>query len=173
MMRRRHIRYVKQRDTFSCGPIAVINALKALGRHATYDDLPRYQRLCNTHFVRVNGHKGTFPSGLTEGLSRSLPPGTVVSRIRAPTESQLRHSFASGVSIVLYGYGGSGGTVTAGHYIAVVPSGEGHVDVINSSRKSPTVVRMTVDRAIRKVSPRARFRGQRRLRYPQLWTIGR
>ena len=37
------IRYIKQRDRFSCVPVCVINILKHHGFNVTYDDLGRYR----------------------------------------------------------------------------------------------------------------------------------
>jgi len=47
------MRYIKQKDTYSCGPVALINALKWAGFKYTYKDLKRFQRLC----------KCTYPNG--------------------------------------------------------------------------------------------------------------
>lgn len=42
------IRYVKQRDSYSCGPVAIINILKWLGvEKVTYKLLPFAQIICN------------------------------------------------------------------------------------------------------------------------------
>lgn len=40
-------RYVKQNDDYSCGPIAIINALKWIGRKASYGSLKRIQKACH------------------------------------------------------------------------------------------------------------------------------
>lgn len=42
------IRYLNQRDGYSCGPIAIINVLKWLGHRATEDQLPYFRNLCST-----------------------------------------------------------------------------------------------------------------------------
>ena len=39
------VRYIKQRDTYSCGPVALINVLKWSGANKTYKDMPRAQRM--------------------------------------------------------------------------------------------------------------------------------
>ena len=40
------IKWIKQRDEYSCGPVAIINILKWLGVNATYKWLPAVQNLC-------------------------------------------------------------------------------------------------------------------------------
>ena len=40
--------YVKQKDSHSCGPISIINALKWLGIKATLDLLPKLKEKCKT-----------------------------------------------------------------------------------------------------------------------------
>jgi len=40
------VRYLRQKDGYSCGPIALMNAIKWSGRKALYTDLKKFQRLC-------------------------------------------------------------------------------------------------------------------------------
>lgn len=47
-------RWLRQRDTFSCGPIALINLDKWRGKSVTNQDLPRYRRQCHCHRPRGN-----------------------------------------------------------------------------------------------------------------------
>jgi len=51
-------RFCKQRDRYSCGPVALLNIDKHFGRQATYKDLPRYRKR-----VRCKRPDGTNPSG--------------------------------------------------------------------------------------------------------------
>jgi len=57
-------RYIRQRDQFSCGPVAVINTLKFLGCNVTYKSLPLVQRLC-----KCKSPDGTNPEDLEQALS--------------------------------------------------------------------------------------------------------
>ena len=41
------MRFCKQRDRYSCGPVALLNIDKFFGRRATYQDLPKYRKLVN------------------------------------------------------------------------------------------------------------------------------
>jgi hypothetical protein len=45
-------RWLRQRDKFSCGPIALINLDKWRGKSVTNRDLPRYQRRCSCRHPR-------------------------------------------------------------------------------------------------------------------------
>lgn len=60
------IRYLKQRNANDCGPIAIINVLKTLGRDFTYRDLFTIYRKC-----KYNHKIGTYNHDLTIAL-RSL-----------------------------------------------------------------------------------------------------
>ncbi|MFA5024169.1 MAG: C39 family peptidase [Patescibacteria group bacterium] len=41
------IRYIRQRDEYSCGPVAIVNALKFIGINATHDSVCYVSMLCN------------------------------------------------------------------------------------------------------------------------------
>jgi hypothetical protein len=41
-------RFIKQRDNYSCGPVAIVNALKWAGVRATYAHVTLYSILCET-----------------------------------------------------------------------------------------------------------------------------
>ena len=41
-------RFIKQRDLFRCGPVAVLNSLKFFGKKVTYKDLPRISKICKS-----------------------------------------------------------------------------------------------------------------------------
>jgi uncharacterized protein YehS (DUF1456 family) len=58
-------RYVQQRDNTSCGPIAIINALKWANVKVTYKDLDKYVKKCRSHLKL-----GTWPRHLIGVLSR-------------------------------------------------------------------------------------------------------
>jgi hypothetical protein len=51
-------RYIKQRDKFRCGPVAVINYWKAIGLGATYYDIKSLSKILKTESV------GTFQDNL-------------------------------------------------------------------------------------------------------------
>lgn len=58
------IRFAKQRNTYSCGPVAIINALKWAGRNITYiKHFKKIKKLCYT-----TSEYGTTPDGITNAL---------------------------------------------------------------------------------------------------------
>lgn len=57
------MRYVKQRDSYSCGPIALLNILKWSGLRKTYKDLPILQKECKCN-------NGTWPEDLQKAVKK-------------------------------------------------------------------------------------------------------
>ncbi len=56
-------RYLNQKDTYSCGPIAIVNAFKWLGYSATSKDLPVLSEVC-----KLDKKYGTTIQNLDKGL---------------------------------------------------------------------------------------------------------
>ena len=50
------IRYCKQRDDYSCVPVAILNALKWQGRHVTLKDLPYIKEKVGTTYAGTSYH---------------------------------------------------------------------------------------------------------------------
>jgi len=91
---RRKIRWLRQQDSFSCAPIAVMNILKALGHDITYKrDLPYFRKLCQTDF-----ETGSHPSRTRSLIQKYV---SVKKRILYPTVRQLRAVLAEGYLVVL------------------------------------------------------------------------
>jgi len=59
-------RFCKQRDRYSCGPVALLNIDKHFGRQATYKDLPRYRKR-----VRCKYPSGTYTRAISKVLGRA------------------------------------------------------------------------------------------------------
>jgi len=57
------MRFLQQRCSYSCGPIALMNALIASGKSIKYSDIPFYRDLVDCD------KDGTYPSNLSYGLS--------------------------------------------------------------------------------------------------------
>lgn len=57
-------RYYKQTDNKSCGPIAVMNAIRWAGGKVTRKDLPKFQKACRC------SEKGTYPHRLNIVLKK-------------------------------------------------------------------------------------------------------
>lgn len=60
------MRYCKQRDTYSCGAIALLNVDKFFGRCVTYRDLPKYLAM-----VRCNTIDGTRMTYISKAIGRA------------------------------------------------------------------------------------------------------
>jgi len=63
---RNNIRFCKQRDQHSCGPIALLNVDKFFGERVTYQDLQFYQGL-----VDCKPPRGTYTSDMSKLLGRA------------------------------------------------------------------------------------------------------
>ncbi len=63
------MRFCKQRDKFSCGAVALLNADKFFGRRVTYRSLPLYKKLVRT------GQHGTYQRDMTRVLGRASRRG--------------------------------------------------------------------------------------------------
>lgn len=61
--------YLKQPDSYSCGPVAIINALKWLGCKADKTLLPTLKQKCKTRDPKKNKLKGTRVSDLIRGIN--------------------------------------------------------------------------------------------------------
>lgn len=69
-MNRNNIRFCKQRDKYSCGPIALLNIDKFYGESVVYIDLPYYQKLVD---CRRKG--GTRTNRMSDVLGRAKRKG--------------------------------------------------------------------------------------------------
>lgn len=70
MSRRNNIRFCKQRDRYSCGPVALLNIDKFYGERVTYADLPYYRTL-----VACKQPGGTLTSSMSDVLGRARRKG--------------------------------------------------------------------------------------------------
>jgi hypothetical protein len=64
------IRFCKQRDQYSCGPIALLNVDKFYGNQVTYADLPYYKKL-----VDCDPSQGTRTRSMSQVLGRASRKG--------------------------------------------------------------------------------------------------
>lgn len=63
---RYNIRFCKQRDHYSCGPIALLNAAKFFAYNVTYKDLKTFQDL-----VSCTSPRGTYTRNISKVLGRA------------------------------------------------------------------------------------------------------
>jgi len=105
-------RYIRQQDEYSCGPHAIINAMKWLGMPATAADLPRLKEECHT---TVGG--GTWPKDLNIAIRKNIPR---VRWIIGPSLPQLDHYLSQGRAVILgYSYQQDDGVEDA-HFTLVI-----------------------------------------------------
>jgi hypothetical protein len=64
MKQRPQPKYLRQRDDFSCGPIALMNVLKWAGYNITYKDHTRFVKMCKC------SKTGTFSDAFDDALRR-------------------------------------------------------------------------------------------------------
>jgi len=112
------IRYIRQRDQFSCGPVAIINTLKFLGCNITYKDLPLVQNLC-----KCKSPDGTNPENLEKALSML---GICFERKIKPSLKDIDgHIKSRGAILLNY-------CISMGHYsLCVGKSGTNNYTLIN------------------------------------------
>ena len=115
------IRYVRQNDNSSCGPIAIINTLKWLGnQEASYQLLPLFRKLC--HCTRSPG--GTTPRHLGEVL---MQQNIKYSHMPWPTLEIVNKHLDLGDAVLLkYVYGTSNG-----HYALCIGRTTKYYTVVN------------------------------------------
>ena len=65
-MNRNKIRFCKQRDQYSCGPVALLNVDKFYGKQVTYANLPHYKKL-----VDCSHPNGTRTRSMSNVLGRA------------------------------------------------------------------------------------------------------
>lgn len=94
------VRYVKQRDETSCGPVAIINIFKWMNCNVTYDFIHTARLFCKWEDGRRNGGGGTTNLDLEYALKIF---GIKNKRIIKPTLEDIDNHIDSG-GIVLIGY---------------------------------------------------------------------
>jgi len=96
------MRYVKQRDKYSCGPVAIMNVLKWAGYAFNYEDsLPVLQKLCKC--ISVTGTKhANFDRALRLVTSRFKV--FKVRRVHRPKLWQIEEHLREGGLVILNYY---------------------------------------------------------------------
>ncbi len=93
------MRYIKQRDKYRCGPVALMNILKWGGRWLTYDDM----RDSLTALCRCTPEGGTgwgkFDQGLRKVAKRHK--GFTVEKVRRPRLAEIEAHLRGGGALVL------------------------------------------------------------------------
>jgi predicted double-glycine peptidase len=125
------IRYIRQRDTYSCGPIAIINTLKWLGHeNITYKLLPAIRMMCKCEY-----EFGTHDLDLERTL-KAL--GIKKKRKVVPTIKEIdKHLDNDGIIILQYSI-----TPFDGHYVLCIRRTAKSYFLVNDSNDR-TISRMS------------------------------
>lgn len=140
-------RYIRQRDTYGCGPIAMMNAFKWAGFHFSYSELkPLFYAL-----ARCGYPDGCSPRYLDQGL-RGLneiwgSPLKITRRYHV-TKKEVDRRLDQGEAVILltgrkpslYGFSEGGAEADAsffwGHYVFVPRKAGASYIVVNDARES-------------------------------------
>jgi len=117
-------RFCKQRDDYSCGPIALLNIDKFFGRRVTYKDLPRYRK-------RVRCEK-KIGGTATRYISK------VLGRAGRKTWPAAKRFLKNGCIAVQ--------TKRVGHFYLMVTNGHGDIGIVNYCN-GPCALHVSVQRA--------------------------
>lgn len=94
------VRYVKQRDHYSCGPVAIMNILKWVGVKFNYRDrIEVLQEACKCSPPRGTKH-AAFDKALRL-VAELLPVDICVRRVHRPKLCQIEEHLRSGGAVVL------------------------------------------------------------------------
>lgn len=119
------IRYCKQQDNFSCGPVAIINAMKWRGMKASMDThLGVLKKLCGTD------KNGTYPDDMGRVLKKFVPG---VEHIEAPPINLVDKYLDLGKAFIIsYAYVKSGGE-EEGHFAMCIGRTKNHYIMVNDT----------------------------------------
>lgn len=126
------LRWIKQRDQYSCGVVAVINALKWAGYNATYNkDFKRLKKACKCTF------EGTFVEDL-DRVIRSYKGLIVLPEdepMSAPSIKLVDDCLGAGGAIIISYIAKSKGEISVSHLtLCIGKSGKRYVFINDSSR---------------------------------------
>ena len=135
-------RYMKQRDQYSCGPVAIMNTLKWSGFKFSYEDqIEHFQSLCG-----CTSSEGTFHAPFDKALriaSKELG-GFNVKRIYYPKLWQIeKHLEAGGVIVLSYSWEVDEDYSRHFSLITGISSSRRSFLMVNDFRKGPALKRIT------------------------------
>ena len=146
-------RYIKQRDKSSCGPIAVINALKWSGHRVTELNSKKEIKIIS-RCAKFNPHnpKGLIgvPPDKLDQVMREFTNLNVGKRISTVKLKQIDQALDNGNAVILR-YFWERGNRSGGHYILCVNKSDKTYTVVNDGRKVKTVMkrnRKTMERML-------------------------
>jgi hypothetical protein len=129
------IRYVKQRNMHTCGPIVIINVMKFLGISASLGDVKRIKKLCKT-----NTQYGTLVADFDRAIRLLVAENATVRHIKRRKLSTVKKSLKRGLAVaILYV------TPTGGHFAMLTEKDRFTINEINSGYDRPTVMDMSYE----------------------------
>jgi|3_EtaG_2_1085321.scaffolds.fasta_scaffold02560_19 hypothetical protein len=161
--RPKSVRYISQRNRYSCGPIAILNIMKWAGYDVTYKYLGTLKKYCGTT------RQGTKESGLVSGLNKfQLLVTKYYSRVTAKV---LESYINSGYVAILLISKWNNDNIPERHYLSIVGKQVKYTNifykVINYGPEG-TVVWVSRKKLIRLFN--RSLKGQR---HPKAWFIRR
>ena len=156
------MKYINQKDDYSCGATAAYNALAWAGQRLRLRrDWQKVQR--GTRCTRADGAE---VYAIAKYLKRQLKNGCTITRRRYPKLGYIeQHLKNKGAVVLCYKWGNIRWGGTWGHYILIIRKecdmwgNEGYVVVNEGSRTIQTIDRGTLRGYLRKVHATDQFRG--------------
>ena len=122
------MRYVRQRDQYSCGPIAIMNALKWAGLSATYrTHFHKIRSLCKTTMSW-----GTTPKNMTVTLEKYSKCLSFTTKSLVTLKEIDKHLAAGGAVILEYWFLDDEMGYYDGHYVFVFREREHNFIIVNA-----------------------------------------
>lgn len=145
------MRYIRQPDEISCGPTAILNALKWAGLPVTHDDLPKIQFACKTaNAIDPNDteNAGTYDHDFDRTLRYAGAPAFKVKRkSNFSFKSVKDHLLAGGAVCIGYYWEEKG---QEGAHFAIIERIEGGYWITVNDHLSKTAVKRRKEATVRK-----------------------
>ena len=162
------MRYIRQPDEISCGPTAILNALKWGGMPVTHDDLPKIQFACKT----VNAYDpfdtenaGTYDHDFDRTLRYAGAPLFDVKRKNSFSFKSVKEHLLSGGAVCIGYYWVENGKEGA-HFAFIEKIEKGYWVTIND-HSSSSAVKRRVEKTVRK------WLTSRKMGCPSVWFLTR
>ena len=150
------IRYLRQRDNYNCGPVAIINALKFFGERATQKDISRIAKIVN-----CKSPHGTSPKNMNKGINKIFK----CEKMEDPTMRDIDQILLNGNPVILNYLIQENGE-RWGHYI-FIPRRETDGFIIINENKNRTVD--LVNRTT--ISKWLKLKKNKIHTYPRIWIL--
>lgn len=132
------IRYIKQRDRSSCGPVAMVNVLKWAGESVTYKNVSEFKSKWHSN---TEDYEGVMPESMTKAL-RNLGQVRFYNRNNVKIKQIDDHLLTGGIIVILFSQRGDDND-RHGHYYLIVGTSGKKYRVVNSFRTRPAETLIT------------------------------